>query len=93
MGLRERFHMNTLLLLSNGRDSLGPAWSLVWVFCVLVFFTGHLSTYFLHDIPARIMMSDWVWFFSVLGEGKGRGPVGILWLRGPARLLPSLTLV
>ncbi|ERE81965.1 hypothetical protein H671_2g7785 [Cricetulus griseus] len=37
-----------------------------------------LSTYFLQDIPARIMMSVGVWFLSVIGKGKGGGPIGIL---------------
>lgn len=54
-------------------------------FCVQVSFTAHLSTYFLHDTP-RIMMSDWVWFLSVIDKGKGGGPGGILWECGPARL-------
>lgn len=86
LGPLERLHTNTLLHLNKGRGSLSPGWSLLWVFCVQVSFTGHLATYFLRDIPSRIMMSDWVWLLSVIDKGKGGGPGGILWECGPARL-------
>lgn len=86
MGPLERLHNKHLIASQQWKRFHGPRLSRLGVFCVQVSFTGHLSTYFLHDIPSRIMKSDWVWFLSVIDKGKGGGPGGILWECGPARL-------